>query len=194
MNLSTFDNRCVRMTTVDGEVFEGLCSCCHEKCNEHELGRAEPCLQMLSFLFFPSDIAQIASLEGHSGPHGRLSAPFGRLEELMFEDGIDSIIDSIKDALFSEEQEHALRMLNCLETRLHFCASCDSLSLRAVPALLRELAAWTSGEAVKAAAERRPASPATLPDEAAPPPEHPAQARQPGKPALGDTRFPPWKT
>ena len=170
MNLSTFDNRCVRMTTVDGEVFEGLCSCCHEKCNEHELGRAEPCLQMLSFLFFPSDIAQIASLEGHSGPHGRLSAPFGRLEELMFEDGIDSIIDSIKDALFSEEQEHALRMLNCLETRLHSCASSESRSSRAVPALLRELAAWTSGDAVKTAAERPLASQTSQPDADGPTP------------------------
>ena len=170
MNLSMFDNRCVRMTTVDGEVFEGLCSCCHEECTEHELGRAEPCLQMLSFLFFPRDIAQSASLEGHSGPHGRLSAPFGRLEELMLEDGIDSIIDSIKDALFSEEQEHALRMLNCLETRLHSCASCESQSLHAVPALLWELAAWTSGDAVKAAAERLLASQTTQTDADGPTP------------------------
>ena len=117
MNLSTFDNKCVRITTVDGESFEDLCNCCHEECNEHEFGRPEPCLQMLSFLFFPCDIAQIASLEGHSGPHGRFSAPFCRPEEPIVEELIvEDDIDSIKEVLFSEEQ--APHMLNCLETRL----------------------------------------------------------------------------
>ncbi len=117
MNLSTFDNKCVRITTVDGESFEDLCNCCHEECNEHEFGRPEPCLQMLSFLFFPREIAQIASLGGHSGPHGSFSAPFCRPEEPIVEELIvEDDIDSIKEVLFSEEQ--APHMLNCLETRL----------------------------------------------------------------------------
>ena len=117
MNLSTFDNKCVRITTVDGESFEDLCNCCHEECNEHEFARPEPCLQMLSFLFFPREIAQIASLGGHSGPHGSFSAPFCRPEEPIVEELIvEDDIDSIKEVLFSEEQ--APHMLNCLETRL----------------------------------------------------------------------------
>ena len=117
MNLSTFDNKCVRITTVDGESFEDLCNCCHEERNEHEFGRPEPCLQMLSFLFFPREIAQIASLGGHSGPHGSFSAPFCRPEEPIVEELIvEDDIDSIKEVLFSEEQ--APHMLNCLETRL----------------------------------------------------------------------------
>ena len=117
MNLSTFDNKCVRITTVDGESFEDLCNCCHEECNEHEFGRPEPCLQMLSFLFFPREIAQIASLGGHSGPHGSFSAPFCRPEEPIVEELIvEDDIDSIKEVLFSEEQ--APHMLSCLETRL----------------------------------------------------------------------------
>ena len=166
MNLSMFDSTCVRITTVDGEVFEGLCSYCHEEYCEHEFGRPEPCLQMLSFLFFPCDIAQIASLEGHSGPHGRFSAPFGRLEELIVEDGIDSI----KDVLFSEEQEHVLRMLNCLAARLDACASSESQTCGAVLALLGELEAWTSDDAVKAAAGKLIAAQTPRPGAGAPTP------------------------
>ncbi|MBQ6109712.1 MAG: hypothetical protein IJK97_15980 [Thermoguttaceae bacterium] len=110
VDLKEFDEKCVRITDRWGDVFDGICTYNSDEYDEHEFGRAEESLQILSFLFYKSDINKIESLEEHSGPFGRFLDPFGKLEELTVEDGIDSI----NDVLFDEDEEHVLRLLRCL--------------------------------------------------------------------------------
>ena len=109
--LSKYDGACVRIVLKDGDVFEGFCSHNSAEYNEHEYGRAEESLQILSFLIFKSQIRDIESLEGREGPYGMFSEPYGVLEEMTVEDGIDAIAE----VLFSEETEHIRRVLRCLE-------------------------------------------------------------------------------
>lgn len=114
MELSQYDGKCVRITDPNGDVFDGICSYSNEAFCEHEYGRNEECLKIVNFLFFSSDIKSVESLERHAGPYGKFLDPYGKLEELTVEDGIDSI----RDVLFSEENEHVLRLLNCLDRYL----------------------------------------------------------------------------
>ncbi|MBQ7459849.1 MAG: hypothetical protein IJS72_00555 [Oscillospiraceae bacterium] len=113
MELSKYDGKCVRIITRWSETVEGICSYDSEEYAEHEFGRCEEALEIERFLFYISDIADIESLEGHTGPYGRFSAPFGRLEELIVEEGSDAV----EDTLFSAEPEHSLRLLCCLEAK-----------------------------------------------------------------------------
>ena len=114
MKLKKYDGRCVRVIDSNGDAFDGICSYNDEEYDEHEFGRSEESLQIENFLFFESDIKEIQSLEEHKGPYGRFLDPYGKLEELTVEDGIDSI----RDMLFSEEKDHVLRLLNCLDKYL----------------------------------------------------------------------------
>ena len=143
--LKSFDNQCVRITDSDGCVFDGICNYNDAEYNEHEFGRREECLEMVNFLFYKSDIKAIESLEGHSGPYGRFLDPFGKLEEMNVEDGLDSILD----VLYCEEDEHIMRMLRCLD--YYF----DTQNNREFPCrwetygALMELADSTTNEAIK---------------------------------------------
>ncbi len=110
VDLKEFDEKCVRITDRWGDVFDGICTYNSDEYDEHEFGRPEESLQILSFLFYKSDINKIESLEEHTGPFGRFLDPFGKLEELTVEDGIDSI----NDVLFYEDEELVLRLLRCL--------------------------------------------------------------------------------
>ena len=105
INLGNYDGKRVRITDSTGEVFEGKCDYCGKDYCEHEYGRREPCLQIANFLFFRSDVRDISVVKGE------YSAPFGKIEELNFEDGIDSV----EEELFCEEDEQVYRMLLCLE-------------------------------------------------------------------------------
>ncbi|MBQ8957907.1 MAG: hypothetical protein IJ057_05330 [Bacteroidales bacterium] len=111
VRLKSFDNQCVRITDSDGCFFDGICSYNNADYNEHEFGRREGSLQIVNFLFYESDIKSIESLEEHTGPYGKFLDPFGKLEEMNVEDGLDSILD----VLYCEENEHVLRMLRCLD-------------------------------------------------------------------------------
>ena len=150
LDLKRFDGKCVRITDTMGNVFEGVCSHNGEEYDEHEFGRAEEALQLPFFLFFDSDIASVESLEDHTGPWGKFSGPWGTLEEMSAEDGIDGICE----ILFCEEAEHVLRMLRCLD---HFF---DPASGRAFPArwetvgALTELLDATEDEAIRRETER----------------------------------------
>ena len=114
MNLSRYNDKCVRVTTVDGEVFEGVCSHNSAEYNEHEFGEHEEGIQLTALLLYKSQIAKIESLEGHTGPYGKYSGPYGKLEE----DAVDCGIDIITEHLFCEDDEQVLRMLSCLDDRL----------------------------------------------------------------------------
>ena len=113
-DLKKYDGLCVRIIDSNGDAFDGICSHNSEEYDEHEYGRCEESLQIENFLFFKRDIKEIQSLEENSGPHGRFLDPYGKLEIMTVEDGIDSI----EDVLFSEEDEHVIRLLNCLEEYL----------------------------------------------------------------------------
>lgn len=114
MELRKYDGKCIRLRDVWGEEIEGICSYnCAEYC-EHEFGRCEDALQIESFLFYRGDIESIESLEERDGPYGRFSAAYGRLEELILEEGEYAV----EDTLLSEEPEHSLRLMSCIEARL----------------------------------------------------------------------------
>ncbi len=114
MKLHEYDGLCVRIVGSGGDLFEGFCSHNDAQYGKREFGRAEESLQILTFLFFESEIRDVESLEGNEGPYGMFSEPYGNIEEMVVEDGIDSI----GEVLFSEETEHVYRLLLCLEKYL----------------------------------------------------------------------------
>ena len=108
MKLSKFNDCRVRVTTVWGDVFDGICSHNSADYNEHEFGVAEEGLQLCSLLLYKSQIKRVALLKNG------FPTPFGKLEELAIEDGADLI-----DEFFTcEDDESVLRMLRCLKNNV----------------------------------------------------------------------------
>ncbi len=154
MDLKQYDGKCVRITTIWDEVFEGYCNYNSAEYNEHEFGTDEDCLQMVCFLFYGSQIREIASLEDVSGPYGKFSAPYGLLEESASVDGT-VLIDEFFD---SEDPEHIVRMIRCLKDRL--CGKIpmpDNITRQDLEAWLEEslknLVKYNDDEAVRAEAK-----------------------------------------
>ncbi len=114
MNLKQFDGLCVRIIDIHGDIIDGICSYNNADYDEHEFGRYEESLEIVSYLFYRSDIQSVESLENHTGPYGKFLDPYGKLEEMAARDGIDSITDF----LFCDDNEHVMRMLNCLDRYL----------------------------------------------------------------------------
>lgn len=106
INLGNFNGKRIRVIDQNGDDYEGIGEYLNKDYCEHEFGRREPCLQIANFNFFRSDVKDVISLK--NTPY---SAPFGRIEEMNFKDGVDSI----EDELFCEEDDHVFRMLNCIE-------------------------------------------------------------------------------
>lgn len=150
MNLKKYDGKCVSIEDSEGNVFEGICYYNGREYNDHEFGRDEECLQMVNFLFFKSDIRKIKSLENHRGPHGRFSSAFGLIEEMNVKDGINSI----DEELYSEEDEHVIRMLACLEYYMEPVGEYVFPWRTEVIELLRKHRPWTNNETVAAAMDR----------------------------------------
>ena len=67
MDLLSFDNENVRLTTKWGEIFEGEATYDSAEYSEHEYGWAEEGLDIDRWLFRRSDIASIERLEGEPG-------------------------------------------------------------------------------------------------------------------------------
>ncbi|MBO4326084.1 MAG: hypothetical protein J5950_02290 [Clostridia bacterium] len=142
MRLRKYDGQCVRITDIDGNVFEGICAHNSADYDEHEFGNYEESLQILSFIFYKSGIEKIESLEKVDGPYGCFSEPFGKLEEMIVEDGADSIDDAVIDG----EEEHVIRILRCIEKYIDD-AEDDKLKDRAgIAEVMRKLAADTEYE------------------------------------------------
>ena len=112
MDLSQYDDKCVRIIDDDGEIYDGICMFNSAEYCEAEFGRAEDALQITCFLFYKSHIREVISLEDHTGPYGRFLDPFGHLEEVAAEDQ-----DLIDEILECEEPEHVARMKRCLEAK-----------------------------------------------------------------------------
>ncbi len=149
-NLKSFDNKCIRIVDSAGDVFEGICGYNSCEYDEHEYGRAEEGLQIESFLFYKSDIKDIDILDGHTGPYGRFSGPYSKLEELTVEDGIDSI----RDALSSEEKDHVMRLLFCLNEAVCRDKYGRDTYLKQLPDVLNDLILDNDDEDIREAAER----------------------------------------
>ncbi len=111
MNLLDYDNKYVRITYVDGYVFEGDCTYNSLEYNEHEFGHSDEGLEIANFLLWKKDIVEIESLEDHDGPYGKFTSAYGTIEEMNVEDGIDSI----REELFREDPELVIRMIRCLD-------------------------------------------------------------------------------
>lgn len=133
MKLKDFDNKCVCITTVTGEVYEGVASYCSEEYVFHEFGCSQEALQLTPILFYRDDISDITSLEDVSGPFGHYSEKYGLLEKMCLDWGTDMI----EEVLESDDDEQKLRMLVCMNDNFR------SLTDRAVAGM----APWRSGGA-----------------------------------------------
>ena len=106
-----YDGESVRITDVDGEVFEGVCLYADEEYSEVLYERGEECLMIANFLFYAEDIKEITVLEDEGGPYGPFSGPWGKIELINAFDGARRI----EDELYYEREANALRMLRLLE-------------------------------------------------------------------------------
>ena len=59
MNLADYEGLYLRLTTKDGEVFDGTASYCFAEYCEAEFGRAEDALQIDDWLFYESEIRSV---------------------------------------------------------------------------------------------------------------------------------------
>jgi len=139
MELKEFDDKCVRLLTASGEVYEGIVSYCGREYVFHEYGCDQEALSLTPMLFYQDDIASVISLEEVDGPFGHYSEKYGLLEKKCLEWGTDMI----EEVLESEDDTQILRMLACMKD--HF----QSLAERAVPGM----APWRSGNSVPGSGE-----------------------------------------
>ena len=101
--LEKFDNKLVRLVEIDNEVFEGYAVYFDKECSEVMYGGKEECIKIETFLFYKSIIKEIKEIK-------EFSAPYGTLERLTVEDGLDMI----DEALSSEDDCHIARLLTCI--------------------------------------------------------------------------------
>ena len=119
MDLKCFDNQCVRITTVSGEIYEGIVSYCSKEYVFHEYGQEEEALLLVPILLYKADIADIVSLENAEGPYGHFSEKYGLLEMKCIRWGTDLI----EEVFETEDDEQILRMLACMKD--HFPSLMD---------------------------------------------------------------------
>ena len=131
MKLIDFDNKCVRITTVSGEVYEGIVSYFSEEYVFHEFGCNQDALYLTPILFYKDDISDITSLEHVSGPFGHYSEKYGLLEKKCLDWGTDMV----EEVFESDDDDQKLRMLLCMNENFR------SLTDRAVSGM----APWRSG-------------------------------------------------
>lgn len=116
MKLSKYDNKCIRLEDIFGDVYEGICSYNNRDYNMHEYGKDEECLQMSHIMFFKSIIKSVVALEDNNGPYGVFSNKYGKLEEAVIEYDLD-LVDEVFD---SEEDISIIRLIYCLEDKVRF--------------------------------------------------------------------------
>lgn len=109
MDLSKYNDKIVRIITVDDEIFDGICSYNDEEYSLLELGRRSDNLQILSYLFYPEDIKEVTILD-------EFKDDYGLLEEEIVNGGLDDIIDAIEYTI----DDHTYRIMCCLEKHPEF--------------------------------------------------------------------------
>ena len=103
MNLTKYDNKLVRITDVDNNQYEGICSYSNEEFNECEYGTDEESLDITCIKFYKSNIKKVEMIN-------KFSNEYGELEELIVKD-----YDLIDEVFESEEDEHIYRLLKCIK-------------------------------------------------------------------------------
>lgn len=106
MDLKSFDNKCVRIVTTFGEIYEGTVSFEDREYAFHEYGHDQEALHLTPIVFYKDDISSVISLEDVDGPFGHYSEKYGLLEKKCLEWGTDFI----EEVLDSEDDIQILRM------------------------------------------------------------------------------------
>ena len=107
MKLKNYDDKLVRITAIDGNVYEGISYHNSKDYDFHEFGVNEESLQIVCFIFYKSDIKKVEVID-------EFSDKYGLLEKEIFESGIDFI----EEVFESEEDEHKYRLLLYIEDNL----------------------------------------------------------------------------
>ena len=108
MNIKKYDNKRVRLKDFLGDIYEGIAMHNSADYNYHEYGVEEEGLQLGCVLFYKSQIKKIEEIK-------EFSNKYGKLEEVVVEDGIDLI-----EEIFSQEEDiHIYRLLLCIEDNLN---------------------------------------------------------------------------
>ena len=108
MNLKQFDNKLVRITDIDDEVFEGICRYDNVSFNECEYGQAKQSLQILCYKIYEDSIKSVEFIEDDG-------LPYGKTEERLIHDDFDLI----EEELMSDNDYHILRLLNCMSDHIN---------------------------------------------------------------------------
>lgn len=106
--LEKFDNKMIRLETIYGDTFEGIGSYYGKEYNEHEYGVDEDSIVMSHIMTYESQIKSIEEIES-------FSSNYGKLEEIVIEDGID-IIDEVIE---SDDDISIYRLLLCIEDNIN---------------------------------------------------------------------------
>lgn len=105
MKLINYDNKCIKITDIFNQVYEGNAIYNNKEYTYHEFGRNEDCLQILNYLFYKDIIKKIEILD-----NGFID-DYGLIEKEIVSDGIDDIID----AFDYEDDEHTCRIIKCIK-------------------------------------------------------------------------------
>ena len=106
MNLKKYDNKLVRITDIDDNQYEGICTYNNEEFNECEFGTDEESLDIICIKFYKSNIKNVEIIK-------EFSREYGELEELITSFG-DDLIEEVFD---SEEDEHIYRLLKYIKDK-----------------------------------------------------------------------------
>ncbi len=106
MYLKKYDNQYVRIIDNNDDLYEGVAHYNSRDYNLHEFDKDEEGLELLNCLFVISDIKSIRKIH-------KLSGYYGKIEEMIVEDGLSFI----EDVMDSFENDHIYRLLLCLESK-----------------------------------------------------------------------------
>lgn len=118
MNLSKYDDKCVRIVDGLGDIYEGIARFDSKDYNFHEYGRDEESIQMSNTIFYKSFIKKIEVIDSFSDK-------YGLLEESLIESGM-VMIDEI---LTSEDDISINRLLLCIEDKINSFSKKDKEEL-----------------------------------------------------------------
>lgn len=141
-DLNVYDNKLVQVTDPDGNIFEGIAQYCSPDYCMVEYGECEGALKIGTFLFYRSTIVKAEILDD-------FTAPFGTLEEMNVEDGIDMIGEVLED----EEDVHVIRMLRCLAHHLDPETGGGLPDQEKLREPLQTLIKWSDSEEIRALAQ-----------------------------------------
>ena len=96
MKLNKYDNKCIRLYTKDGLVYEGICTYHNKDYIEHEYGFSSDALIMSSVLFYNDEIKKVEVIDEFTDKYGL-----------------------VEDVLESEDDISIYRLLLCLEDNLN---------------------------------------------------------------------------